>query len=90
MDGYELAELLRNKLTIANAMQAADKLVELENKLKTGKNDESKSIGNEDKTSFFAQRKAVNNNGSKSNSSRAKSKSNFDEPVLPDESQVAD
>lgn len=66
MNGYELAALLRNKLTIANAMQAADKLEELEDKLKTktGKKDESKSISNQDKTSFFAKREASDDNGS--------------------------
>ena len=49
MNGYELAELLRTKVTITNAMQAADKLVELENALKkkTGKKNESKPSSNE-------------------------------------------
>lgn len=58
MDGYELAALLRNKVTITNAMLAADKLVELEDKLKkkTRKKDESKSSGNESETSFSEQR----------------------------------
>jgi hypothetical protein len=75
MNGYELAELLRNKLTIANAMEAANKLVELEDKLKakTGKKNESKSSSNQDKTSFFAQREAVDNNGLEIDLPRAES-----------------
>jgi hypothetical protein len=65
MNGYELAALLRNKLTIANAMQAADKLEELEDKLKAkpGKKNESKPSSNQDKTSFFAQRESADDNG---------------------------
>ena len=71
MNGYELAELLRVKVTIANAMQAADKLVELEDKLKkkTGKKNESKPSSDEDKTSFFAQREAIDDNGSENDPS---------------------
>lgn len=71
MNGYELAELLRNKVTITNAMQAADKLVELEDALKkkTGKKNESKPSSDEDKTSFFAERKGIDSNGSESDPS---------------------
>ena len=66
MNGYELAELLRNKVTITNAMQAADKLVELEDALKqkTGKKNESKPSSNKDKTSFFAERESIDSDGS--------------------------
>lgn len=58
MDGYELAVLLRNKVTITNAMLAADKLVELEDKLKkkTRKKDESKPSSNESEASILEQR----------------------------------
>lgn len=58
MDGYELAALLRNKVTITNAMLAADKLVELEDKLKkkTRKKDESKPSSNEGEASVLEQR----------------------------------
>ena len=85
MNGYELAEQLRQKVTISNAMQAADMLVELEDKLKkkTGKKNESKPGGDEDKTSFYAERKAVDDNGPTDAASRVESKSNIDEPVLP-------
>lgn len=87
MDGYEIAELLRNKVSIANAMVAADKLVELEDKLKqkTGKKkNESLTSGNKDKTSFFAQREAVNSVGLESNSSGVESKPDLNESLLPD------
>jgi hypothetical protein len=85
MNGYELAEQLRQKVTISNAMQAADMLVELEDKLKkkTGKKNESKPSSDEDKTSFYAQRETVDDNGSKGNTPGAESKSNINEPVLP-------
>jgi hypothetical protein len=85
MNGYELAEQLRKKVTISNAMQAADLLVELEDKLKkkTGKKNESKPSSDEDKTSFFAHRQTIDNNGSKDVAPGAESKSNLDEPVLP-------
>lgn len=75
MDGYELARLLRNKLTIANAMQAADKLEELEDKLKkkTGKKNESKSVSNEDKASVSEQRETANDNGFSIDLSRTES-----------------
>ncbi len=85
MNGYELAEQLRKKVTISNAMQAADMLVELEDKLKkkTGKKNESKPSSDEDKTSFYAQRETVDHNGLTDAAPRAESKSNIDEPVLP-------
>jgi hypothetical protein len=85
MNGYELAEQLRQKVTISNAMQAADKLIELEDKLKkkTGKNNESKPGSDKDKTSFYAEREAVDNNGPTNAAPRVESKSNIDEPVLP-------
>ena len=69
MNGYELAELLSNKLTISNARLAADKLVELEDALKkkTGKKNESKPSSDQDKTSFFAERKGVDSDGSEDN-----------------------
>ena len=75
MDGYEIAALLRNKVTIANAMQAADKLVELEDKLKkkTGKKNESKPVSNEDKASVPEQREASDDNGLSPDLSRAES-----------------
>jgi hypothetical protein len=75
MDGYEIAALLRNKVTIANAMQAADKLVELEDKLKkkTGKKNESKPVSNEDKASISEQREASDDNGLSPDLSRAES-----------------
>jgi hypothetical protein len=75
MDGYELARLLRNKLTIANAMQAADKLEELEDKLKkkTGKKNESKSVSNEDKASVPEQRETADDNGFSIDLSRTES-----------------
>jgi hypothetical protein len=75
MDGYEIAALLRNKVTIANAMQAADKLVELEDKLKkkTGKKNESKPVSNEDKASVSEQREASDDNGLSPDLSRAES-----------------
>ena len=69
MNGYELAELLRVKVTISTAMQAADKLIELEDKLKkkTGKKNESKPSSNEDQTSIIEQRELTNDNGFESN-----------------------
>lgn len=72
MNGYELAELLRVKVTMTIAMQAADKLIELEDKLKkkTGKKNESKPSSDEDKTSFFAQREIPDNNGLENDLSR--------------------
>jgi hypothetical protein len=75
MNGYELAALLRVKVTITNAMQAADKLEELEDKLKkkTGKKNESKSVSNEDQASVPQQREAVDNNGFALDSSRTES-----------------
>lgn len=72
MNGYELAALLRVKVTITNAMQAADKLEELEDKLKkkTGKKNESKSVSNQDQTSVCEQREAADDNGLEINLSR--------------------
>ena len=72
MNGYELAELLRVKVTMTIAMQAADKLIELEDKLKkkTGKKNESKPSSDEDKTSFFAQREIPDDNGLEGDSPR--------------------
>lgn len=69
MNGYELAALLRTKVTITNAMQAADKLEELEDKLKkkTGKKNESKSVSNEDQASIPEQRESIDDNGSENN-----------------------
>lgn len=65
MDGYEIAQSLRTKVTMANAMQAADKLVELEDKLKskTGKKNESKPSGNKDQASVFEQREVADHYG---------------------------
>lgn len=85
MNGYELADLLRKKVTISNAMQAADMLVELEDKLKkkSGKKYESKPGGDEDKTSFFAQRDADDCNGLEESASRVKVQPNLNEPMLP-------
>jgi hypothetical protein len=85
MNGYELAEQLRKKVTIINAMQAADMLVELEDKLKkkTGKKNESKPSSDEDKTSFYAQRETIDNNGSAEFAPGAKGQSNIDELMLP-------
>lgn len=92
MDGYELAALLRSKVTITTAMQAADKLVELEDKLKqkTGKKNESKSSGNKNKVSVSEQREAIDSDGSATDSSRLESKPDFYEPLLSDESKMAD
>lgn len=86
MNGYELAELLRVKVTISTAMQAADKLIELEDKLKqTGKKkNESKPSSNQDKTSFFAQRESLNDNGSENDSSRVESQPDLNESLLSD------
>lgn len=73
MNGYELAEALKKKQTLALIMQAIDKLIELEDKLQkkkpkeTGK-DGSKPSSNEDKTSFFAQREVPDDNGLTSDS----------------------
>ena len=85
MNGYELAEQLRKKVTISNAMQAADMLVELEDKLKkkTGKKNESKPSGDEDKTSFYAQRETTNDNGSSDLASGIEGQPNINEPMLP-------
>jgi ribosomal protein S19E (S16A) len=71
MNGYELAALLRNKLTIANAMQAANKLEELEDKLKakTGKKNESKPSSNQNQTSVFAKPETAYDNGFESDPS---------------------
>lgn len=65
MNGYELAALLRNKVTITTAMQAADKLEELEDKLKkkTGKKNESKPSSNENQTSISEQREIADHYG---------------------------
>lgn len=65
MNGYELAALLRTKVTITTAMQAADKLEELEDKLKkkTGKKNESKPSGNENQTSIPEQREIADHYG---------------------------
>lgn len=92
MDGYELAGLLRTKVTITTAMQAADKLVELEDKLKqkTGKKNESKSSGNKGKVSVSEQRETPYCDGSEDNLPRTESQSNLNEPVLSDESKMAD
>lgn len=90
MNGYEIAALLRVKVTLANAMQAADKLIELEDKLKqTGKKkNESKPSSNKDKTSFFAQRESLNDNGPESDSSRVESQPDLNEPLLSDASEM--
>jgi hypothetical protein len=101
MNGYELAELLRVKVTMTTAMQAADKLVELEDYIfvllatqsekeskKTGKKNESKPSGNKDKTSVSEQREAIVDNGSESNLSRTDSKPDFNEPLLSDASEM--
>jgi hypothetical protein len=92
MNGYELAEQLRKKVTISNAMQAADLLVELEDKLKkkTGKKNESKPSSDEDKTSFYAQRETVNDNGPADIAPGTESQSNIDEPMLPVTGAVGD
>ncbi len=86
MNGYELAALLRVKVTIANAMQAADKLEELEEKLKkkAGKKNESKSSGNEDQTSIPEQREVADNNGLAFDLPRTEVQPNFNEPLLSD------
>lgn len=85
MNGYELADELRKKVTIVNAMQAADMLVELEDKLKKkiGKKNESKPSGDEDKTSFYAHPKIINNNGLAESAPGIEGEPNIDEPVLP-------
>ena len=90
MNGYELAALLRVKVTITNAMLAADMLEQLEDKLKqkTGKKNESKSGGNKNKASVSEQREAVNNNGLEADSSRTESKPNLNESLLSDESEM--
>ena len=90
MNGYELAALLRVKVTITNAMQAADMLEQLEDQLKqkTGKKNESKSSGNKNKASIPEQRKAADDNGLEADSSRFKIQSNFYEPVLFNESKM--
>ena len=90
MNGYELAALLRVKVTITNAMLAADMLEQLEDQLKqkTGKKNESKSSGNKNKASISEQREAVDNNGLEGNSSRFKIQPNFYEPVLFNESKM--
>jgi len=90
MNGYELAALLRVKVTLANAMQAADKLVELEDKLKqTGKKkNESKPSSNKDKTSFYAQREAVVDHGPESDLPRTESEPNLNESLLSDASEM--
>jgi len=84
MNGYELAALLRVKVTISNAMQAADKLEELEDKLKkkTGKKNESKPSSNEDQASISEQREVPNDNGLESDLSRTESKPDFYESLL--------
>lgn len=71
MNGYELAALLRTKVTITTAMQAADKLEELEDKLKkkTGKKNESKPGGNQDSEFFYGSELTIDNNGVKEVSS---------------------
>lgn len=71
MNGYELAELLRTKVTITNAMQAADKLVELEDALKkkTGKKNESKPSSEQSEIGISPSAKAVNNYGFESDPS---------------------
>lgn len=90
MNGYELAALLRVKVTITNAMLAADMLEQLEDQLKqkTGKKNESKSSGNKNKASISEQREAVDNNGLEGNSSRFKIQPNFYEPVLFNQSKM--
>lgn len=90
MNGYELAALLRVKVTITNAMQAADMLEQLEDKLKqkTGKKNESKSGGNKNKASVPEQREAVNDYGLEADSSRPQSEPNFNESLLSDESEM--
>jgi hypothetical protein len=71
-------------------MQAADKLIELEDKLKqTGKKkNESKSGSNKDKTSFFAQRETIVDNGSESDLPRTESEPDLNESLLSDESEM--
>lgn len=90
MNGYELAALLRVKVTITNAMLAADMLEQLEDQLKqkTGKKNESKSSGNKNKASISEQREVVDNNGLEGNSSRTESKPNLNESLLSDESEM--
>lgn len=90
MNGYQIAEFLKVKVTMDLALQAADKLIELEDKLKqTGKKkNESKSGGNKDKTSFFAQREAIVDNGSESDTSRTESKPDLNESLLSDASEM--
>lgn len=90
MNGYELAELLRVKVTISTAMQAADKLVELEDQLKkkTGKKNESKPSSNKDQNSISEQREAVNDYRSEIDSSRPESKPDFNESLLSDASEM--
>lgn len=92
MNGYELAALLRVKVTMANAMQAADKLEELEDKLKqkTGKKNESKPSSNKDKTSFYAQRETTNSVGLAGDLSRVEGQPNIDEPLLSDAGALGD
>jgi len=84
MNGYELAALLRVKVTISNAMQAADKLEELEDKLKkkTGKKNESKPSCNEDQASIPEQREVADNNGLESDSPRVEGQPDFYESLL--------
>ena len=71
MNGYELAALLRTKVTITTAMQAADKLEELEDKLKkkTGKKNERKPGGNQDSEFLYGSELTIDNNGVKEVSS---------------------
>lgn len=90
MNGYELAALLRVKVTITNAMQAADMLEQLEDQLKqkTGKKNESKSSGNKNKASIPEQRKATDDNGLEADSSRPQSEPNLNESLLSDESAM--
>lgn len=92
MDGYELAAQIRTKVTMENALLAAQMLVELENKLKqkTGKKNESKSGGNKGKVSVSEQRETPYCDGSEDNLPRAESKPDFDEPLLSDESKMGD
>lgn len=89
MNGYEIAALLRSKVTITTALQAADKLVELEDKLKIGKKNESKSGGNKGKVSVSKQREAVDSDGSAIDSPRVEGQPDFYEPLLSDAIKVA-
>lgn len=90
MNGYELADALRFKVTMATALQAADKLVELEDKLnKTGKKkNESFPGSNQDQASVPEQRKVTVDNRPKIDLSRTESKPDLNESLLSDASEM--